>query len=343
MRPQVSLGSVLLSRTTEQSFGFSIVRTRKVTVMHDICGVDISKDWLDAFAGPTGQFERFANTPDGIRALARFCTQAGVQLVVMEASGRYEQLAFLTLWGLGQPCTITNARAVRDFAKAMGHFEKTDRIDAEVIARYGAAKPLVPTAPPSEDQQKMAALVARLRQITSDTTIQKQRLSSAHDAGMRDSLLEVITLLKRQSKAIIASIAAMIETDPLWTALDRTFRSIKGVADKSVATLLAELPEIGTLSNKAIAKLAGLAPLADDSGKRHGKRSIRGGRANVRSLLYLVADIARKFDPSLASFRDRLLESGKPKMVVRVALAHKLLTRLNAKARDTRAEIANAI
>ena len=311
--------------------------------MKRICGVDISKDWLDAFAGPTGVFERFANTPEGIAALACFCEAAGIELVVMEASGRYEQLAFLTLWKLGQPCAITNARAVRNFAKAMGHFEKTDRIDAEVIARYGAAKPLMPSPPPSEDQQKMAALVARLRQITSDTTVQKQRLASARDVVTRDDLIEVLALLKRQAKTIIAAIAAMIERDPLWTALDRSFRSIKGVADRTVATLLAELPEIGTLSNKAIAKLVGLAPLADDSGKRQGKRSIRGGRASVRSLLYLIADLARKFDPSLAEFRERLLANGKPKMVVRVALAHKLLTRLNAKARDTRNEITNPI
>jgi transposase len=321
--------------------------------MRYFCGVDISKEWLDAFASSTGAFKRFSNTPDGVKALAAFCRAAGVELVVMEASGGYEQLVFLTLWGLGQPCAITNARAVRDFdrkvevyperlqgsrrAKAMGQLEKTDKIDAEMIAKFGAAKPLAPTLPPSEDQQKMAALVARLRQITSDTTIQKQRLASARDAVMRDGLIEVIALLKRQSKAIIASIAAMIETDPVWAALDRTFRSIKGVADKTVALVLAELPEIGTLSNKAIGKLVGLAPLANDSGKRQGKRSIRGGRAGVRSVLYLVADIARKYDPSLAAFRERLLASGKPKMVVRIAIARKLLTRLNAKARETRA------
>jgi transposase len=298
--------------------------------------VDISKDWLDAFAAPTGQFERFANTAEGIRALAHFCETVGIELVVMEASGRYEQLAFLSLWELGQPCAITNARAVRNFAKAMGHFEKTDRIDAEVIARYGVAKQLIPTPPPSQNQQKMAALVARLRQITADTTVQKQRLASARDDLMRNGLIEVIALLKRQAKEIIATIASLVESDPLWTALDRSFRSVKGVADRTVATLLAELPEIGTLSNKAVAKLVGLAPLADDSGKRHGKRSIRGGRAGVRSLLYLIADLARKFDPTLANFRERLLQNGKPKMVVRVALAHKLLTRLNAKARDAR-------
>ena len=149
----------------------------------------------------------------------------------------------------------------------------------------------------------------------------------------------MIALLKQQHKAITAAIIVMVEADPVWTALDRSFRAVKGVADRSVATLLAELPEIGTLSSKAIAKLVGLAPLADDSGKRSGKRTIRGGRPGIRSILFLVADIVRRFDPTMDAFRTRLLESGKPKMVVRIAMAHKLLTRLNAKARDTRHEL----
>jgi transposase len=149
-----------------------------------------------------GGFERFANTPEGSEALAGFCTRTGGELIVMEASGRYEQLAFLTLWRLGQSCAITNALAVRDFAKAMGRFEETDRIDAEVIARFGAAKPLVANS--AAERGSEVTLAARLRQITSDTTIQKQRLSSAHDSFMRDSMLE-----------IIASIATIIKTYPL--------------------------------------------------------------------------------------------------------------------------------
>ena len=129
---------------------------------------------------------------------------------------------------------------------------------------------------------------------------------------------------------------------PLWAELDKTIRSVKGLADRTVAILLADLPEIGTLSNKAITKLVGLAPLANDSGKRTGQRSIRGGRAAVRSILFLVADIARKYDADLTSFRDRLIAQGKAKMVVRIALARKLLVRLNAKARDARLNLAHA-
>ena len=304
--------------------------------MQIICGVDIAKDWLDVFASSTGAFGRMANTPEGVAALARFCREAGAGLVVMEASGGYEQAAFLGLWRAELPCAVVNALAVRNFAKAMGSLEKTDRIDAQIIARYAAARRIAPTPPASQDQRKMASLNARMRQITSDLTIQKQRLASTRDAANRAGLAEVIALFTRQHKAISKEIAALVDTDPVTQALDRSFRSIKGVSDRTVATLLAELPEIGTISNKAIAKLAGLAPIANDSGKRQGRRCIRGGRASVRSILYLVADVARRFDQSLADMRNRLLAQGKPKMVVRIALARKLLVRLNAKARDTR-------
>jgi transposase len=310
--------------------------------MQIICGVDISKDWLDAFAGSTGGFGRMANTPEGVRALVAFCREAGVELVVMEASGGHEQAAYLALWEQELPCAIVNPLAVRNFAKAMGSLEKTDRIDAEIIARYAAARRIVASPPVSEDHRKMANLNARMRQITSDLTVQKQRLASTRDGANRASLSEVIALLTRQHRAITQQIAALIDTDPLTQALDRSLRAVKGVADRTVATLLAELPEIGTVSNKAIAKLAGLAPIANDSGKRHGRRCIRGGRASVRSILYLVADVARRFDPSLADMRNRLLAQGKPKMVVRIALARKLLVRLNAKARDTRNQLALA-
>ena len=307
--------------------------------MQIICGVDVSKDWLDGWIAPD-HFARFANTPDGVAALGNFVGKHGVGLVVMEATGGIEQRAYLALWQAGQPCTIANPRSVRCFAEAMGYLEKTDRIDAEVIARFADARQMVATPPPSDEQQRLAALSTRMRQISSDITVHKQRLSSTRLPEARSSLMEGIAFLKQQAKTIAAAIAELIRSDPLWAALDQTFRSVKGVADRTVATLVAELPEIGTLPNKAVAKLVGLAPLASDSGNRQGNRAIRGGREQVRSILFLVADIARKYDPSLAEFRQRLLDSGKPKMVVRIALAHKLLVRLNAKARETRMALA---
>lgn len=310
--------------------------------MQMICGVDVSKAWLDSWIAP-GHFERFANTSEGVAALAGFCRVRGAELVVMEATGGLEQAAYLALSAQGLPCAIANPRAVRSFADAMGYLEKTDRVDAQVIAGYAAAKRLVATPPPSADQQRLTALTARLRQVTSDLGVQKQRLHSTHEPLALASLREAVAFFKQQAKMLATEIATLVQTDPLWAALDTTLRSVKGVADRSVAVLLAELPEIGIISNKAIAKLVGVAPLANDSGARKGKRPTRGGRAYVRSLLFLVADIARKFDPSLTEFRDRLLATGKPKMVVRIALAHKLLVRLNAKARDTRRKLAYAV
>jgi transposase len=307
-----------------------------------LCGIDISKDWLDAHIEPIGTAGRFANDAAGIADLAAWCQANDVELVVMEASGGYERLAFLLLWEMGQPCGMANARSVRYFAEAMGYLEKTDRIDAAVIARYGQVKRLQPTPPPSVAQQRLKALVARLSQVTGDLTIQKQRRSAARDAETIISLDEVIALLKRQSRRLEGEIASLIDDDPLWACLDQAFRSLKGVASRTVARLMAELPEIGILSNKAIAKLAGLAPIANDSGKRSGRRSVRGGREGPRSILFLVARTVARYDPHLAAFHQRLQDAGKEKMVIRIALARKLLVILNAKARDARIDFANA-
>jgi transposase len=311
--------------------------------MKTICGVDVSKASLDACIEPGAVRGRFGNDATGIAGLAAFCRQHQTELVVMEATGGYERRAFLLLWEQGLPCAITNARNVRQYAESMGMLEKTDQIDARMIARFARDKGLQPMPLPSTAQRHIRALVARLRQVTDDLTVQKQRRSSLFDnAEMLTSLDEVISLLKRQSRTLEGEIASMIDDDPLWAKLAQTWRSMKGVAGRTVARLMAELPEIGTYSNRAIAKLVGLAPIADDSGKRRGKRPVRGGRSGVRSILFLVAAIAARYDKSLGAFRDRLLAKGKEKMVIRIALARKLLVRLNAKARDARAEYANA-
>lgn len=311
--------------------------------MKIICGVDVSKARLDACIEPGGLFASFDNDAAGIGELAAFCRQHQAELTVMEASGGYERRAFLSLWEAGVPCALTNPRSVRRYAEAMGILEKTDRIDSSVIARFAHAKNLQPTPAPTPAQQRLKALVARLRQVTDDLTVQKQRRASVADnAEMLASINEVIALLNRQSRKLEGEIASMIDDDPLWAQLAHAWRSVKGVAGRTIARLMADLPEIGTYSNKAIAKLAGLAPIANDSGARKGKRSVRGGRASVRSILFLVAAIAAKYDSTLAAFRDRLLAAGKHKMTVRIALAHKLLVRLNAKAREARAQYAHA-
>lgn len=307
-----------------------------------ICGIDVSKDWLDAHVDRARAAERFSNDAAGIAELDAFCRRHGAELVVMEASGGCERLAFALLWEAGLPCGIVNARQVRRFAEAMGTLEKTDRIDAAVIAAYARAKGTSPTPPPSAAQKRLRALVARLSQVTGDLTIQKQRRSATAEPEIIASLDEVIALLKRQQRQLEGEVASLIDDDPLWARLDEAFRSLKAVASRTVARLMAELPEIGTFSNKAIAKLAGLAPIANDSGKRNGRRSIRGGRAGPRAILFLIARGVARYDPHLADFHRRLQQAGKPKMVIRIALARKLLVILNAKARDARIAFANA-
>jgi transposase len=311
-------------------------------VTNVICGVDVSAEWLDAFIRGSGERGRFANGGEGIEALAAFCRQHGASLVVMEATGGYERLAFGQLWAAGLACALANPRAVRQFAQAMGLLEKTDRLDAAAIAWYAEARRLVARPPASATQCKLAAAVTRLRQLTELRTMQTNQRRLVTDPEARASIDEILRLIARQIRSFESAITELIGSDPLWQALDAAFRTIKGVADRSVARVLAELPEIGLLGSKAAAKLVGLAPIACDSGKRSGPRPVRGGRAPLRSILFVVAEIVRRHNPDFAAFHKRLSDAGKPKKVIRVALAHKLLVRLNAKARDVRAQLAIA-
>jgi transposase len=301
-----------------------------------ICGVDVSSETLDGRIDVSGLEISVRRDPEGIAALGRFCVEHGVELVVMEATGGYEKLPFGLLWAAGVPCAIANARSVRRFAEAMGVLEKTDRIDAGIIAGYARAKGLTGQAPESLAQERLRALVTRLRQLTELKVAQSNQRRLVRDPTVLASFEEILATIARQSRNLELQIAELLGADPLWRALDAAFREIKGVAGRTVARLMAEMPEIGTVSNKAVAKLAGLAPIASDSGKRHGKRPIRGGRAQVRSILVVIAGLVAKHDPDLIAFHQRLILAGKPRMTARIAVARKLLVRLNAKARDAR-------
>jgi len=307
-----------------------------------ICGVDVSAARLDARFGADGLARSFERSAAGIAALAAWCQEARVDLVAMEATGGYERLPFGHLWAQGIPVAIVNPRSVRRFAEAMGILEKTDRIDAGVIAWFAEVKRIVPQPPASDAQHRLAALVTRLRQLTELRVAQSNQRRLVDDETAARSFDELLGLIARQIRGLEEEIAALIEADPLWRHLDRVFREIKGVADRTVARIMAEMPEIGTLSKKAVGKRGGLAPLAHDSGKSSGKRAVRGGRAGIRSILCVVAEIVRRCDPDFAAFHRRLTQAGKPKKVIRVALAHKLLVRLNAKARDVRRQFASA-
>jgi transposase len=304
-----------------------------------LCGVDISSRSLDASIGRTGTPQRFANTPAGIAQLAQFCHAHQVELVAMEATGGYERQALALLSEHGLPVAILNPRQVRQFAQSMGRLEKTDAIDAAMIAWFAEVHGSQPSPLSQPGQQQLRALVTRLRQLTDLRTAQKNQQRLITDPLIQASFAELLAVLDRQMRALAETIATLITADPLWRELDRAFRTIKGVADRTVSRIMAEMPEIGTLSNKAVSKLAGLAPLAQDSGRQQGRRAIRGGRATVRDLLFIVASVAGRYEPDFIAFRQRLAAAGKPPKVVRIALAHKLLIRLNAKAKEIRRQL----
>lgn len=311
--------------------------------MKTLCGVDVSADFLDARVRPGEARLRVERTAEGVEVLAAFCREHAVQLVVMEATGGYERRPFKLLWGAGLPCVIVNPRQVRRFADAMGFLEKTDDIDAGLIAWYGEAKGLEPQMPPSAEQERLAALVTRLGQLTAIKVSQENQRRLVEDQYVLETLETLLKAIKAQIKAFEIQISQLLKADPLWSQLDEAFRQIKGVSNRTIARILAEMPEVGTLTGKEGGKLAGLAPLAKDSGKHNGRRQVRGGRAGVRGILYIVASVVARYEPDFIDFRQRLLDAGKPRKVVRIALARKLLVRLNAKARDVRKAIAMPI
>jgi transposase len=306
-----------------------------------ICGVDVSSSTLEARIGREGATGTFLNTPAGIAALGVFCHTHEVELVAMEATGGYERQALMQLSEQGLPVAILNPRAVRRFAESMGRLEKTDAIDAGMIGWYAEVKQSMPLRLAPHTQQHLRALVTRLRQLTQIRTAQLNQQRLITEPVVQASFDELLGVVARQIRALEQQIATLIQADPLWCVLNQAFRSIKGVADRTVARLMAEMPEIGTLSNKTISKLAGVAPLARDSGKHQGRRAVRGGRAAVREILFIVASVVGRYEPDFIAFQQRLRDAGKPPKVIRIALAHKLLIRLNAKAREIRRQLAH--
>jgi transposase len=304
-----------------------------------ICGVDVSSTSLEARIGAEGVFGTFSNSVEGIAELAAFCRQHQVELVAMEATGGYERQAYAQMSEQGLGVAIVNPRAVRQFAQSMGRTEKTDRIDAGMIAWYAEVKKSKALCLAPERQQHLRALVTRLRQLTDIRTAQRNQQRLVTDAVVQKSFARLLKLVEREIDGLAENIATLIDEDPLWRELNQSFRSIKGVADRTVCRLMAEMPEMGTLSNKTISKLAGVAPLARDSGKFQGRRAVRGGRSSVRDLLFIVASVVGRHEPDFIAFQQRLSAAGKPRKVIRIALAHKLLVRLNAKAREVRCRI----
>lgn len=297
-------------------------------------GIDVAKSRLDVHCLPQGQAFALANDQAGVAELVERLEPLAPALIVLEATGGFEHPAAAALALAKLPVAVVNPRQARDFARATGQLAKTDQIDAATLALF-AERVRPPVRPlPDDDARALDALMQRRRQLLEMRAAERNRLGVAFSATVRDSLQAHIDWLSRQLHDTEKELGRVIQASPVWRAKDELLQSIKGVGPAVSQTLLAALPELGTLSRQEVAALAGLAPLARDSGTRRGQRSIGGGRACVRSLLYMAALSASRFNPALRSFCERLRRAGKAARVCLVAVARKLLTIANAVLRD---------
>jgi transposase len=294
-----------------------------------IVGIDVSKARLDVAIRPAGTMLRFTNDAAGIVALVAEMKALTPALIVLEATGGFETSSVAALAAAALPVAVVNPRQVRDFAKATGQLAKTDTLDATMLAHFGEV--IRPAVRPMKDAdlQALEALMTRRRQLVGMVTAEQNRLPMA-SALTRKDILQHITWLKKRLKDIDEQTARRIKESPLWLAKDRLLQSVPGIGQVTSSTLLAELPELGKLNRREIAALVGLAPFNRDSGTLQGKRSVWGGRAEVRSALYMATLVAVRFNAVIRDFYTRLCAAGKPPKVALTACMRKLLTILNA-------------
>ena len=292
-------------------------------------GIDVAKAHLDVAVRPSGGAGRFSNDEGGLTALVAYLQPFAPTLVILEATGGYEADAAAALALAAIPVVIINPRQVRDFARAIGRLAKTDDLDADLLARFGEAVRPEPRALPDAAHQTLTALVTRRRQLVEMLTAERNRLGLARGAVRRDIEAHIAFLQKRVQDAD-RELQHLLRNSPLWCAAEQRLRSVPGIGPTSTAVFLAELPELGRVSNREIAALVGVAPFNCDSGARTGVRTIWGGRATVRSALYMATLVATRHNPVIKAFYQRLVAMGKPRKVALVAAMRKLLTILNA-------------
>jgi transposase len=297
-----------------------------------IVGIDVSKDRLDVHVLPSG--EAWAVSRDAA-GLAELCQRlAGVGIVVLEATGGYETIVVASLSSTGLPVVVVNPAQVRAYAKALGQRAKTDSIDAHVIARFAeATKPEVRPLP-DQATRLLADLLARRRQIVEMMVSENQRLQRTEVPRVRKSIERLLAALKRELGGVDHDIDDSVRGSPVWRQKEDLLVSVPGIGRIIARTVVADLPELGTLGRKQIGALVGLAPFVRQSGQWKGQARIGGGRPTVRTVLFLGAQVAKRHNPVLKAFYQRLLAAGKPKMVATIAVAHKLLSILNAILRD---------
>ena len=298
-----------------------------------IVGIDVSKARLDVHVLPMEEKFAVARDGDGIVALADRLAGLAVAAVGVEATGGFETVVAAGLAAAGLPVVVVNPAQVRAFAKALGQRATTDPIDAAVIARFIAATQPAIRPLPDEETQLLADLVARRRQIVAMIGAERQREKRA-PVRIRRSIARLIKALETELSSLDGDIDDSVRGSPAWRAKEDLLASVPGVGKTVARTLIAELPELGTLDRRQVAALVGLAPFTRQSGQWRGKSFIGGGRTSVRAALFIAAMVAARHNPTLKAFRDKLVAAGKPKLVALIATARKLVTILNAILRD---------
>jgi transposase len=297
-------------------------------------GIDVAKDRLDVHLRPSDEAFALSRDGAGLDALVERLAALGSALVVLEATGGFEVAVAGALAAAGLPLVVVNPRQIRDFARATGRLAKTDRLDAEAIARFAEAVRPAPRALPSAAAHALGELVARRRQLVEMITSEGQRRRQTRDPRLQRRLEAHLTWLQKELSALETDLDDAIRGTPAWRAAEDLLASVPGIGKTSARTLIAELPELGSLDRRKIAALVGVAPINRDSGTFRGRRMVMGGRASVRTALSMPTLTAIRHNPPLQAFYQRLIGRGRPAKVAITACMRKLLVILNAILRD---------
>lgn len=307
-----------------------------------VLGVDVSLDRLDLCSLPNERRTQIPNTPAGVSTLAQTCLDQGIELVCLEATGGLERLLVKELQRRGIPVAVVNPRQIRDFARSMNRLAKTDRLDAHTMALFAQRMQPHPTPPLTENTEKLQALNTRRRQVRHMLVQEQNRLARTWDPQIRQLIQQAIDLYQHQLEELATQIERLLESDTQFQYTAHIVRSTPGIGPVATAALLAELPELGRLNRRQVARLVGVAPINRDSGQLRGKRTTGGGRSTLRQCLYMPTLVAIKHNPKIKAFYQRLLNLGKPKMVALVASMRKLLVILNLMVKNNQTWTVNA-
>jgi transposase len=297
-------------------------------------GIDVAKNHLDLHIRPDETHHRVANDAEGFAEIRRLCGGRLVRRIVIESTGGYETALVAELHAAGLPVAVVNPRQVRDYARATGRLAKTDRIDAAVLSDFAQAVQTRLTPVPHATTVRIKALVRRRRQLRQMHQIEANHTEHVTDPGIARSIARVQKTLAKELTWIENELRRVIDASPLWQRKLERLTSTPGIAETTAAAILAGLPELGTLNRRQAAALVGVAPINRDSGTLRGKRTIAGGRPEVRRALYMPTLVAIRHNPQIRTFYERLVANGKPKMTAVVACMRKLVIALNALIRD---------